>query len=200
MYNNHIRITVSGAQGTGKTTLINALKKVYPFFDIQKEPVRSVIKKKENVNFADKEKQLIILEKQRNFLQDNIAVLTDRCPLDSLSYTKMLRDEGLSNIDDELFEYIWQQSAGILESDLIDIMILLPIEFPLIDDGFRVMDDKQQKKVQRIMEDYATEFLLGDTIIVPHGSVEERVEFCKEYIDKLLRKYVEKDLAEKANK
>ena len=46
-------ISSDSSQCTGKSTLITALKKKYDFFNIQKEPIRGILKDKTKVNFAD---------------------------------------------------------------------------------------------------------------------------------------------------
>lgn len=180
---NRLIITFDSSQCTGKTTLINALKEKYKIFNIQKEPVRGLIKNKDKVNFADDKIQLSILSKQRNYILDNDYVLQDRSPLSSFSYTKYLRSKGLSNINDSFYRFIEEESKLILQSDLIDYIVVLPIEFPLIDDGFRTLSYEQQSEIQEIINNQIKSWGIEDKVLRPSGSVDERVEFLSRYID-----------------
>ena len=180
-------ISSDSSQCTGKSTLITALKKKYDFFNIQKEPIRGILKDKTKVNFADDDIQLRILNNQRNYILENNYILQDRSPLSSFCYTSYLRDLGKSNINDRTFDFIRNESKIIMQSGFVDLIIILPIEFDLIDDGFRTLDPIQQKDIQQLINDTAKEWNLESKIIRPSGSVEERVNFVSKYIDNYLK-------------
>lgn len=177
---------VSGAQNTGKTTLINALKRKYDFFGIQREPIRSILKDKTRVNFADDNIQLRILSNQRDYILENDFALTDRCPLDSASYMELLSSEGKTNISKGTYDFIEKESQLIMQSHFVDLIIFLPIEFEMEDDGFRTVDPIQQRKIQEVMETNIYEWGINHKVIRPSGSVEERVNFVSMYIDAFL--------------
>lgn len=182
----NLRLVFSSSQCTGKTTLINAIKKKYPIFGVQREPIRGILKDKEKVNYADDSVQLRILSNQRDYLLYNKFVLADRSCLDSFVYTDLLRSEGKSDIDDKTFSFIKEESKIIMQSGFVDQIVFLPIEFDIIDDGFRTVDKDQQYKVQSLMEKYIKDWGLEYKVISPRGSVEERLDFVSRYIDPFL--------------
>lgn len=179
-------IIVSGAQCTGKSTLIKELKKIYPNISYQKEFVRKTLDKKD-VNFADVEKQNKIFEFQKNFILDNNFSISDRGPLDSLSYTAVLKEKGLSNFTEEDFISLEKRSLDFLKSNYVISIWFLPNEIPLIEDGYRTMDENQRNEVEAKMKYYIeSDPLIKDKTIILTGSVPVRVSICREFIDKLI--------------
>lgn len=182
----HLRIVFSGSAGIGKSTLINALKKKYDFFNVQKEPIRGILKDKTKVDFADDDIQLRILNNQRNYLLENSFVMADRSCLDSFSYCEGLRAEGKTNISEDVYKFIEAESKLIMQSCFVDMIVFPPIEFDLVDDGFRNIDPISQRKMQDVMETNIYEWGINHKVIRPSGSVEERVNFVSMYIDAFL--------------
>ena len=168
-------IIVSGAQCTGKSTLIKALKEIYPNISYQKEFVRKTLEKKD-VNFADVEKQNKIFEFQKNFILNNEFSISDRGPLDSLSYTAVLRDAGLSNFSDEDFFELEKKSLEFIKSDNVISIWFLPNEIPLVEDGYRTMDEQQRNAVEAKMKYYIeSDPIIKDKTIILTGSVQDRI-------------------------
>lgn len=177
-----IHAIFSGCQGVGKSTLIKELKKVYPDFMYQKEFVRSILKKDE-VNTANLENQRKILDTQRKFLRKQANLLGDRGPLDSISYTRWLRENNKSDISEEDFKILEDESKEVLQSDDVSIIFFIPIEFKLIDDGYRTMDEDQRTEVEDIMLDYINKWNLSKKTKFLRGDVDSRVMYCEGIID-----------------
>lgn len=180
---NRLVISYDSSQCTGKTTLINALKRKYDIFNIQREPVRNILKDKEKVNFADDNIQLRILNNQRSYILENNYILQDRSPLSSYCYTSYLRSKNKTNIEDDIFDFIEEESKIIMQSKLIDYVVVLPIEFEMIDDGFRTVDKQQQKDIQDLIDDTIKKWGIEYKVLRPSGTVEERVAFLSKIID-----------------
>ena len=186
-YRKGIKISLVGTACTGKTTLLNALASVYPEFKIQNESVR-YIKKKYGIDFksGDTGLQLAVLELQTRFSSNEYDYLLDRGPVDSYSYTKYYRNLNNSDMPANVYQFLQDESKrNAIEN--IDLFIFLrPGEFPVVEDGTRITDPQYLTDVDRIMEETIKEWGVEDKTIQPHGSIIERVEFCKPYIDKLI--------------
>lgn len=186
-YRKGIKISLVGTACTGKTTLLNALASVYPEFKIQNESVR-YIKKKYGIDFksGDTGLQLAVLELQTRFSSNEYDYLLDRSPVDSYSYTKYYRNLNNSDMPANVYQFLQDESKrNAIEN--IDLFIFLrPGEFPVVEDGTRITDPQYLIDVDRIMEETIKEWGVEGKTIQPHGSIIERVEFCKPYIDKLI--------------
>lgn len=178
-----MRISVSGAQCTGKSTLIEALSKELPDYVVQAESVRYLTKKYGfNIDEPTSDLQLALLNLQTRALYENQNILLDRSFVDSTSYMiyykqKETREKTFSPkhlISDEAYDFI-KTSAKEL-SQRVDLFVFLEPEFELIDDGFRIIDEVQQKQITEIMEQLFEEFGVDYKVIRPTGSVKERVE------------------------
>lgn len=177
-----IHVTVSGASCTGKSTLIKELKKIYPDFLYQKEFVRAVLSKV-NLDRADAATQNKIFDAQKKFLYKPGNLIMDRCPLDSISYTRLLREQGNSDMTDEEFKILEEKSREVLQSDNTSIIFFLPIEFTSVDDGYRTLDEEQRNDVENIMLDYINEWGLNKKFKILRGDVDSRVTYCSGIID-----------------
>lgn len=177
-----LHVICAGSQGVGKSTLIKELKKIYPDFIYQKEFVRSILKKSD-VNRADYSSQRKILDAQKKFLLKPYNSISDRGPLDSISYTNLLRSQGLSDMTDKEFNELEEESRTILQSSDVSIIFFLPIEFSLIDDGYRTMDEDQRNDVEDIMLDYINKWNLSHKVKMLKGDVDSRVVYCSGIID-----------------
>lgn len=179
-----MHIIISGAQCTGKSSLIKKIKEFFPDFNYQKEFVRKTLGKEE-VNFADTKKQFKILENQKKFLMQEGNCIADRGPLDSLSYSSILYKKGLSNISSEDMDNLKKESLDFLKSNYVDYVILLTHkDVPLIEDGYRTMDDSQRDEVENEMLYYMNnDDILWEKLIILSGSLEDKVDFLKNLIN-----------------
>lgn len=182
----NLHIGFSGACSVGKTTLINALAGEYPQFNVQRESVR-YLKDKYNFSFHDAGTalQMALLHMQTKLLYEQGLHMLDRVSLDSMAFVRYYRDRGESDLNISAYQYILDESKKNMEK--IDLIIYLKPEFPIIPDGIRIADDKYQKETDAIFEKLIKEWNLEDKVIRPTGTVVERVNFCKKYIDGLLK-------------
>jgi nicotinamide riboside kinase len=182
------KIILTGATSVGKSTLINALSKEFPEIKVQTESVR-YLKDKYGLDFrsGDTALQLALLQLQTKILMDESDYFCDRSSLDSLSYTSYYRKKGNSNIDDNVYEFLYNESKNNMLKYADLIIYLAPGEFDIVEDGVRIVDNEYQYETHLEMEHFIKEFGLEDKVIRPRGSVEERVNFCKKHIEDLLR-------------
>lgn len=182
-----IKIELLGAACSGKTTLINALASEYPEFKIQDESVR-YIKKKYGISFAngDADIQLSLLCLQLKYANNPEDYLLDRSTTNSYSYLNFYRKKGESDIPASVFSFIEDESRKNSQENIDLIIFLRPGDFPIVEDGTRITDPDYIRGTDEEMSNLIKEWGLEDKTIEPHGSVAERVAFCKPYIDKLI--------------
>jgi predicted ATPase len=120
-----MKIAVSGAHGTGKTTLVDELAAALPSFEVVDEPYHQLVE--EGHDFAampcleDFELQL-----ERSILclaESEGDTLFDRCPLDLLAYL-LTHDESAGFTVDRWLPRVREAMARL------DLVIFVPIESP----------------------------------------------------------------------
>lgn len=176
-----MKLIFTGTQGSGKTTILNLFRDSE--WNIITEVVRKLSKEGIKINeMGDEESQSKIFETYKELLAgDNY--ISDRGLTDVAAYTWYLVNEGKVHPS-----ILWEQLADIEEffnkhSDAL--VCYFPIEFPVVDDGVRSVDEEFRKKIdnniKRILDDYKIPYI---TIT---GTVEERVNIIKEQIDCIFR-------------
>lgn len=179
-----IKISFTGAQGTGKTTILNALREDPDFkdFEFVTEVVRKFVKELEmKINKEGTiETQKIIFQAYNSLLDREGSFLSDRCILDVISYTLAglmalpLGTTERSNFANCLCSQI--QTLRDRRDDL-GIIFYFPIEFPIESDSVRSTDIDYQKEIDGSIRD------LLEREEVPYitvsGSVEERIKIIK---------------------
>lgn len=167
-----MRITISGAQSTGKTTIINKLKTIDEFsaFRFNDENMRNLKSKGVKINLeADDESAYIIAESNFSLaLEDNY--ISDRYVLDGLVYAKYHNIKG--NISDEVMKYYETRYQDIIKAS--DLVFYIKPEFDIKDDGFRNIDASFQKEIASIFDYYLNKLNISYTIL--SGSTEDRIK------------------------
>lgn len=180
-----MKFAISGAQGTGKTTLLNMLKqcddfKKYFFINSASSQALKEGIIKEGGKNSDEQKQQWIAEKQIEDMQTNKDSFYDRCLWDSYVYTSYLRRQGKISVE---FSN-WHFGKFLEAYEQFDCIFYLPVEFPLVDNGQRSLDVNFQKEIDQIFREYV-DCGLYSNIYTIKGSVEERIEkikfFCESH-------------------
>lgn len=170
-----MKIAITGAQSTGKSTLLQYLKKDVDLtgFEFIEELTRQIAAKGININ-----------EEGSNFSQiftvtihaENIIkkhFISDRCALDGLVYTRWLYDNEL--VDKWMLDYAIGVASEVLPR--YDIIYYLPPEIPIEDDGVRSADVKFRDEIVKLFEEYIQHFNLQPTTLT--GTVAERARQFK---------------------
>ena len=182
---NHRRISFCGAQGTGKTTLFEAVKndEMFKGWNFYSEVVRQMLEREEVVinENGNSQSQKKIFDAYNEILDkmfDNPSV-SDRCIVDVAAYTSRLfdtcnpKDEDYNKLSNEDFRERKEVVRRKYELSLI-------VYFPIVEDGVRSVDEQFQKdvdmKIQQFLKNYDIPYI---TIT---GSVEERLEQLKKVI------------------
>lgn len=185
-----MRIAITGAQSTGKSTLLRFLKqdddlKGFEFID---ELTRKIAAKGININEEGSNMSQIftITIHAENIVKDHF--ISDRCALDGLVYTKWLFDQG--KVDKWILDYAIGVAKEVIPR--YDYIFYLPAEIPIEDDGVRSADIKFRDDIVALFESYTKE--LGVKLIELSGSVKDRAKLFKRVLEPKL--YTTVDLKE----
>lgn len=170
-----MKICFTGAQCTGKTTLINALEKKIPWYEVQRESVRYLVKKYGfNIEGANADLQMALLNLQTRALFSSENVLLDRSFIDSSAYMSYYINKGITTLPTSTYDYIIDTTREL--SKKIDLYVFTVPEFSIVEDGFRLIDKEQQSEVTEIMAELFKAMDLTERVLTVHGSVDERIE------------------------
>lgn len=165
-----MRIIFTGAQGTGKTTILNYFQGKQPIIT---NVCRTLAKNGVKINeMGDDESQATIFNVYYDLLAQK-NYISDRGLTDVMAYSKWLYEH------DRLSEKEWKREQRIFKTFIKTypaIYLYFPIEFRIEDDGVRSTDEDFRKEIDtNILKS------LQDNPEIPgltvHGSVEERLEF-----------------------
>lgn len=171
------KIGISGAHGTGKTTLIESLEQetIFTPFCFRKNITRDL---KGFLNINENGNDLT----QRYIINQHVAnvhlydrVIMDRTIIDGLIYTEVLNKMG--QVSSEVVLYALNAYQRLI--DEYDIIFYIRPEFELKDDGTRSINKDFYNEVLNRFEIVYREF---GTLILISGTVEERVSQVKEHI------------------
>lgn len=167
-----MRIGFIGTQGTGKTTILNALHEVLPHYEKCNEVTRWV----KSIGFSinedgdDLTQELILMKHITNLqLYDNS--IADRTLIDGYVYTDWLNKNG--KVSTEMVNKTLLVMNKLINE--YDLLFYLPIEFSLEDDGVRSTNNKFREEIDlKFREVIASQ--LGTNIITLTGTVQERLK------------------------
>jgi nicotinamide riboside kinase len=168
-----MRIAFTGAQSTGKTTLLEAIKQNEEFrykYEFIDEITRRMIKKGLKINEAggNTTQLLIMNEHIKNLLYED--VIMDRCMLDGLVYTDWLYWEG------KVKTWVYEYAKNVFDHYInrYDLIFYLKPEFDIVDDGVRSVDIKFRNEIVERFERYIKHVQVP--VIILSGTVEQRLE------------------------
>jgi len=182
----------TGAQSTGKTTLLNHLHKCngdYPF-EFVPEVTRLVMRDYQmpiNENGDDLTQMLIMTEHVRNVYKDKanhlirgVHQIFDRCALDGIVYSLWLQHNNkISRRCYDACDLIYEELK-----DKYDIIFYTsPDDVKLVGDGERSVDAKFRNDIINTFTIFLDRGYDGEVVILK-GSVEERLETIKSSLAK----------------
>lgn len=171
-----MRIALSGVQCTGKTTILEEMKKCKEFenFTFIKECIRDLQKKGILINEqGNDETQLTIMNVHiDNLLKDNCVF--DRCILDCVSYAKYslkhgkITEKTYNNCLDSFNQYI----------DRYDYIVYLVPEFKMIEDGTRSTNEDFRNEVKNYFDEFVNDIENNHSVKIIRltGSVKNRLK------------------------
>jgi len=180
-----MRVSFTGAQSTGKTTLLNKCKEVYKDYKFVDEVTRYVRKTYDvKINeIGGTETQLYILaEHIKNHLKPDKNLILDRCILDGYVYTKYQVVNG--KVSEQVL-HAFNGVFAVLFDKLDYIFYTDPSDVKLVDDGERSVDYKFRDDIIFLFEDlinYKMSPKNREKVIRLSGTVEERMKTIEEYL------------------
>ena len=183
--NKAVRVAFSGAQSTGKTTLLNALRESADFKDCKfwDEITRQIKEQGFEINEQGTDAtQLKIMQEHKRRVQadDSGLVIFDRCSLDGLVYTQYLYNRG------QLTKETLDEATKVFEETISswDAIFFLRPEFEIVDDGVRSVNVEFHRNIVFLFDHFIEKYKLQ--VIQLTGSVEDRVQQFKVELSKLL--------------
>lgn len=180
-----MRVSFSGAQSSGKTTLLNECKHIYKDYRFVDEVTR-LVKRSYGVNIneiGDGNTQLYILaEHIKNHLIPGDKLVLDRCILDGYVYTKYQVNNG--KVSQSILDG-FNAVFGVLFDKLDLVFYTDPSDVELVDDGERSADIKFREDIIEIFENLITYKMSPknrEKIIRLKGSVQERMDTIAKYL------------------
>lgn len=182
-------ISFSGAQSTGKSTLLNACKEIYKNSFVFVPEITRELKRDFDVTIneqgTDLTQTLILAEHVKNYYRfidknNNQNFLLDRCILDGYVYTRYLTNIGA--LSDDGFKKVAERLLVELLPKHDMIFYTSPKDVKLVNDGERSTNIQFRDDVIEIFES-CLYFARGCTnVVVLEGSVEDRMRQIKENI------------------
>ena len=173
-----MRISISGAQGTGKTTLMNFIKSDEAFQNYEKitEIVRSLAARGIKVNKeADHYSQCVILEEHyKNILKWNNSI-TDRSSVDAFVYATWSYINGKFSFK----EHKEHESLFLSCVPFYERIFYIPVEFGMENDGFRDTDISYQQEIARLFINTFHRYHIKYDVLT--GTTEQRYSNFKKY-------------------
>jgi nicotinamide riboside kinase len=170
-------VSFSGAQSSGKTTLLNRCKQSNLRNCFFVDEVTRYVKRKsgESINEDGTDMtQLLIINThiENSYLAKDPAyndIILDRCILDGVVYTEWLFENG--SISDWVYEYSKNIFYKLI--DELDIIFYTDPSIPLVDDGERSVNKQFRDQIIYKFEKYIIKYNIPVTVL--NGNVEERM-------------------------
>lgn len=173
-----MKIIFTGAQGTGKTSVMDALP---DNFNKIRGVTRNVIKEKNlTINeYSDNASQKHIFDAYEHQLTSADNYIAERGLIDVYAYTMSRVKAG--KCSPTLAETQLSKIEGFNHKNPEAIYIYFPIEFDIVEDGVRSMNKEFQKEIDEIIHKALLE--TGCNYFSVSGTVEQRVSQILNIID-----------------
>ena len=182
-------ISFTGAQSTGKTTLLNLIRDKNYDFNYVDEVTRRIKREYNlpiNESGGDITQSMIMADHIANVYRkgDHDVTVLDRCAVDGVVYTQWLYNNGQvkkATLDHAklIFEMLIEEYDAIF--------ITSPVDVELVDDGERSTNIEFREDIQSLFDMYIGHLMVDnkdENVFVVAGTVEERMN----YIQKVLAK------------
>lgn len=169
--NNNMRIFFTGAQGTGKTTLMSSIPDTYN--KIQNITRSTIVNNglAYNKDGNDESQKAIFSAYLEEFNKhEKEFCISERSLIDVLAYT--LFQGSIGKCSGETIRYQENVIKEYVQNHCTDLYIYFPIEFDVVDDGTRSTDEKYRKAIDYYIKDELKRLDVDYTTIT--GTQEER--------------------------
>ena len=168
-----MRIAISGAQSTGKSTVIDELQKdkyIAENYTLIKEVTRNVRKKGLKINDDSDNYNLVQIMIMSGHIENSLLdnTIIDRCALDGYVYTQYLYEQG--KVDEWVLDFA-EEVFNMLK-DKYDIIFYISPEFDIYSDGVRSTDTKFRDAIVDIFWDTIVRYDIKTIKLI--GTIEDR--------------------------
>lgn len=174
-----MKIIFVGAQGTGKSTILNYYKE--RGYNCITEVVRNLSKEGVKINEKGNIKgQKIIFNTYKDLFSKNDNYISDRGLIDVCAYTGYLHCRKQSVQTEKLFTNQYMDILEFNENNSDVKYFYFPIEFQVVDDGVRSVDEDYRREIDGYIK-----LILDKTnvdYITVSGSIEDRIKIVNDYI------------------
>ena len=177
-------VSFTGAQSTGKTTLLNHLVDKNPYVTFVEEVTRRVKRLYDvpiNEDGGDVTQFMIMADHLQNLFSKDKEDVTvfDRCAVDGVVYTRWLQLQGM--VSDDVYRACCKVYDIVI--DQYDVIFYTdPTDVELIDDGERSIDVGFRNDIIKLFNDKLEGL---DNVVVLSGTVEERLNTVKKTVEGL---------------
>lgn len=174
-----IFMNLVGAQGTGKTTILNKLEKFEKITEVVRKLSKSGIKINE---YGDDDGQRHIFNTYNEIfdrLDNRKNWVSDRGLFDVFAYTKYLYNHG--NVSEDLYNEQYNRLINWSLTNKDVVIAYFPIEFDVVNDGVRSLDENFRKEIDENIKWILNECNVKYYVI--EGSIEERLELINAIIE-----------------
>lgn len=177
-----MRVSISGTHSTGKTTLVNLIKKNYNF--IFQEGLTRVVNQFFTINSNGGDIMQVIAAtdhlKRVSCSDKLIDIFSERCSLDCLAYTQVLYNYNQVSKDVlDYAEYVFKKTINSY-----DLIFYLKPEFNIVEDGVRDMNVNFRDDVYKCFENIIKSYNINVEILT--GSIEQRFSRIQLLLERIL--------------
>lgn len=192
-------ISFSGAQSTGKSTLLELWQQSMPTWNFVPEITR-LVKKEYNLPINEQGDDLtqimIAAEHLRNaYIKRDQHTILDRCSFDGYVYTEWLYKKG------KVQESTYKHARYVFEKTYTKydcIIYTSPEGVPIVNDGVRSVDVKFREEIIELFESYKN-YIPKNIFYEVTGSIEQRMNQINKIFLRLGAYTAKTELAEKQN-
>lgn len=165
-----LRIGLTGAHSTGKTSVLNTLKTICPDINYITEIAREFDIKVEGANRTKVQIDILRAQMVAENKYYSKGFISDRTVIDNLAYFMAIENKYRDIRTTKIYNRIVE-----MRLHRYDLIFYFPIEFPIVKDGFRFEDEGFQKKI-----DHNILLIMKKNNVAYFpvtGSVKDRVEY-----------------------
>lgn len=166
----------TGTQGTGKTTVLTEVKKEFPELEVITEVVRRLVKEQGiKINEEGEVKTQKLIFDCYSSLINKEGFLSDRCIIDVMAYTTYLARNTKEPLATE-FKWVLRDQHRFLSNNKKKIgeIFYFPIEFPVVADGVRSIDEGFRKEIDSYIKGILQSYEIPFTTV--RGTVKQRCD------------------------